>query len=95
MLTFFGAFQFRAVSYDHAVGPFCPYGKMSSAMAGGGTWASDVAHVCFGTGYYSTSDYRANYCGDFSALDWDGYGTHTNWSVSKEMIESTFLLFYR
>uniref|UniRef100_A0A8C3SBL1 Fibrinogen C-terminal domain-containing protein n=1 Tax=Chelydra serpentina TaxID=8475 RepID=A0A8C3SBL1_CHESE len=34
-------------------------------------------------------------CGDFPAFDWNGYGTHQHWSVSKEMIESAVLLFYR
>ncbi|TFJ98252.1 PH and SEC7 domain-containing protein 4 [Platysternon megacephalum] len=34
-------------------------------------------------------------CGDFPAFAWNGYGAHQHWSVSKEMIESAVLLFYR
>ena len=45
----FLVFQFRAVSYDHGVAPFCPYGKMSSTMGGNGN--SDAEHACFGTAY--------------------------------------------
>ena len=34
-------------------------------------------------------------CGDFTAFDWDGYGTNTEWSASKEITEAAVLLFYR
>ncbi len=34
-------------------------------------------------------------CGDFTSFDWDGYGTNTGWSASKEITEAAVLLFYR
>ncbi|XP_062374140.1 intelectin-like [Sardina pilchardus] len=34
-------------------------------------------------------------CGDFTAFAWSGYGTNAGWSSSREMLESSVLLFYR
>ncbi len=34
-------------------------------------------------------------CGDFASFDWDGYGTNTGWSASREITEAAVLLFYR
>ncbi|TSN95668.1 Intelectin [Bagarius yarrelli] len=35
------------------------------------------------------------HCGDFTGLDWSGYGTNLGWSASKEVIEAAVLIFYR
>uniref|UniRef100_A0A673JZ98 Intelectin-like n=1 Tax=Sinocyclocheilus rhinocerous TaxID=307959 RepID=A0A673JZ98_9TELE len=34
-------------------------------------------------------------CGDFTSFDWNGYGTNTEWSASREITEASVLLFYR
>uniref|UniRef100_A0A671KK18 Uncharacterized protein n=1 Tax=Sinocyclocheilus anshuiensis TaxID=1608454 RepID=A0A671KK18_9TELE len=45
-----------------------------------------------GGGHFPES---ARQCGDFTSFDWNGYGTNTEWSASKEITEAAVLLFYR
>ena len=34
-------------------------------------------------------------CGDFTGFDWSGYGTHVEWSASRDLTEAAVLIFYR
>ncbi|XP_036439746.1 intelectin-like [Colossoma macropomum] len=73
---------------------------------GDGNWANTVT---FGTAEAATSDaYKfcigggghfpegaPRQCGDFPAFDWNGYGTNSGASASREITEAAVLLFYR
>lgn len=50
-------------------------------------------HFCIGGGGHFPESARQ--CGDFTSFDWNGYGTNTEWSASKEITEAAVLLFYR
>ncbi|XP_078527173.1 intelectin-1-like isoform X2 [Lissotriton helveticus] len=80
-----GFVGFRAFNNEKAVFALCsgvkPIGCSSETF-------------CIGSGgYVPEGDPRQ--CGDFSAFDWDGYGTHVRWSASKEITEAAVLMFYR
>ncbi|OCT56103.1 hypothetical protein XELAEV_18002165mg [Xenopus laevis] len=79
-----GFIQFRALNHEKAALALCSGVKMSGCNA-------EVN--CIGGGYIPEGNPRQ--CGDFSAMDWDGYGTHVGWSSSKLLIESAVMLFYR
>ncbi|KAL2094247.1 hypothetical protein ACEWY4_008966 [Coilia grayii] len=51
-------------------------------------------HFCIGGGGHFPEG-APRQCGDFTGFDWDGYGTHTGWSASREMTEAAVLIFYR
>ncbi|XP_015269998.1 PREDICTED: intelectin-1-like [Gekko japonicus] len=79
-----GYIQFRVFNNEKAVLALC---------AGIKATGCDTDMFCVGGGgYYPES---ARQCGDFTAFDWSGYGTHKDWSVSKQLLESALLLFYR
>ncbi|XP_066454886.1 intelectin-1-like [Eleutherodactylus coqui] len=80
-----GHVQFRAINNERAALALCPGVKVTGC---------NVEHHCIGGGgYIPEGDPRQ--CGDFAAFDWNGHGTHTEWSSSKEMTEAAMLLFYR
>ncbi|XP_073537507.1 intelectin-1-like [Phyllobates terribilis] len=80
-----GFVQFRAFNYEKAALALCPGVKV--------TGCNSEVHCIGGGGFIPEGNPRQ--CGDFAAMDWDGYGTHIGWSSSKEIIESAVLLFYR
>ncbi|XP_051751427.1 intelectin-like isoform X2 [Ctenopharyngodon idella] len=51
-------------------------------------------HFCIGGGGHFPEGFPVQ-CGDFTSLDWSGYGTNREWSASKELTEAAVLLFYR
>ncbi|XP_031443258.1 intelectin-like [Clupea harengus] len=54
----------------------------------------NTEHFCIGGGgHFPGHDGRL--CGDFAGFDWNGHGTHVEWSASREMTEAAVLLFYR
>ncbi|KAG5278852.1 hypothetical protein AALO_G00103430 [Alosa alosa] len=53
----------------------------------------NTEHYCIGGGGHFPE--AARQCGDFTSFDWDGYGTHSGCSSSREMTEAAVLLFYR
>ncbi|XP_063056451.1 intelectin-like [Engraulis encrasicolus] len=53
----------------------------------------NTEHYCIGGGGHFPGEPRQ--CGDFTAFDWDGYGTHNGWSASREITEAAVLIFYR
>ncbi|XP_055768570.1 intelectin-like [Salvelinus fontinalis] len=54
----------------------------------------NMEHYCVGGGGHFP-EAAPRQCGDFSSFDWDGYGTNTGYSSSKEITEAAVLLFYR
>ncbi|KAE8628979.1 hypothetical protein XENTR_v10000311 [Xenopus tropicalis] len=80
-----GYVQFRVFNTEGAALAFCPGMKMEGCNS---------EHLCIGGGgYFPEGDPRQ--CGDFTAYDWDGYGTKKLNSASKEITEAAILLFYR
>ncbi|XP_066551758.1 intelectin isoform X2 [Amia ocellicauda] len=80
-----GFISFRTFNYERAAMAIC---------SGVKTTGCHNEHCCIGGGGYFEEGSGIQ-CGDFTAFAWNGYGTHTGWSVSKEMLESAVLLFYR
>ncbi|KAM3912603.1 intelectin-1-like [Leptodactylus fuscus] len=80
-----GYVQFRAINNEKAALALCAGVKVTGC---------NVEHHCIGGGGYIPEG-NPNQCGDFAAFDWNGYGTHTYWSSSKEITEAAVLLFYR
>ncbi|XP_069806886.1 intelectin-1-like [Dendropsophus ebraccatus] len=81
-----GFIQFRAVNYEGAALALCPGMKVTGP---------DAEHHCIGGGGYVGEAPLNRQCGDFTSYDWDGYGTHTGWSNSKEITDAAVLIFYR
>ncbi|XP_078525490.1 intelectin-1-like [Lissotriton helveticus] len=80
-----GYVQFRVINHERAVNALC---------AGVRVTGCNSEHHCLGGGGYFPEGHPKQ-CGDFSALDWNGYGAHEGASASKDFIESAVLLFYR
>ncbi|XP_012885944.1 PREDICTED: intelectin-1a-like [Dipodomys ordii] len=80
-----GFVQFRVFNNERAANALCAGVKVSGC---------NTEHHCIGGGGFFPGGHPQQ-CGDFSALDWNGYGTHTRWSSSQELIEAAVLLFYR
>uniref|UniRef100_A0A8C4WM86 Fibrinogen C-terminal domain-containing protein n=1 Tax=Gopherus evgoodei TaxID=1825980 RepID=A0A8C4WM86_9SAUR len=80
-----GYIQFRVFNNEKAAMALCSGVKVTGC---------NTKTYCIGGGGFFPEANPAQ-CGDFPAFDWNGYGTHQHWSISKEMIESTVLLFYR
>nr|BAU79465.1 intelectin-3 subunit peptide precursor [Xenopus laevis] len=80
-----GFIQFRAINTEGAALALCSGVKVKGC---------NVEHHCIGGGGYIPEG-NPRQCGDFASMDWDGYGTRTGWSSSKEMIEAAVMLFYR
>ncbi|KAK7170457.1 hypothetical protein R3I94_000613 [Phoxinus phoxinus] len=54
----------------------------------------NTEHFCIGGGGHFP-EVVPRQCGDFTGFDANGYGTHTEWSASREITEAAVLLFYR
>ncbi|XP_075140931.1 intelectin-1-like [Leptodactylus fuscus] len=81
-----GFIQFRVLNTERAAIALCPGIKVNNLC--------NSEHACIGGGgYFPEASPRQ--CGDFTAMDWDGAGTHTGWSTSKELLESSILIFYQ
>ncbi|KAM4014333.1 intelectin-1-like [Anomaloglossus baeobatrachus] len=80
-----GFIQFRAINNEGAALALCPGMKVTGC---------DAEQHCIGGGGY-VGEGLTRQCGDFTSLDWDGYGTHTGWSSSKEITDAAILIFYR
>ncbi|XP_063172793.1 intelectin-1-like [Candoia aspera] len=80
-----GFVQFRVFNNEKAAMALCSGVKVTGC---------NTEHHCIGGGGYF-AEASPHQCGDFTSFDWDGYGTHRGWSVSKAMVDSTVLIFYR
>ncbi|XP_065434878.1 intelectin-like protein [Chrysemys picta bellii] len=80
-----GYIQFRVFNTEKAAMALCAGVKVTGC---------NTEHHCLGGGGFFP-ERNPIQCSDFPAFAGDGYGTHQHWSVSKEMIESAVLLFYR
>ncbi|XP_028721474.2 intelectin-1a-like [Peromyscus leucopus] len=80
-----GYIQFRVFNNEGAANALCAGMKV--------TGCNTAFHCIGGGGYFPKSD--PDQCGDFSAFDWDGYGTHSGYSSSQNITEAAVLLFYR
>ncbi|XP_053225574.1 intelectin-1-like [Podarcis raffonei] len=79
-----GFVQFRVFNHEKAAMALCPGVKVTGC---------NTEHHCIGGGgFFPEANPRQ--CGDFASFDWDGYGTHKGWSSSKEITESSVLIFY-
>ncbi|XP_075687251.1 intelectin-1-like [Rhinoderma darwinii] len=81
-----GFIQFRVFNTERAAIALCAGLKVNNFC--------DTEHVCIGGGGYFP-EASPKQCGDFTAMDWDGVGTHSGWSASMDFIESTILIFYQ
>jgi len=81
-----GYISFRAINRETAALAMCSGTKPLGP--------GNVEHFCIGGGGYFPQGGNKQ-CGDFSAFDWDGYGTHKGWSASKKITEAAVLIFYR
>ncbi|XP_055992073.1 intelectin-1a-like [Sorex fumeus] len=79
-----GFIQFRVFNKEKAANALC---------AGMRVTGCNTEYHCIGGGGYFPEGVRQ--CGDFSAFDWNGYGTHYWYSSSREITEAAVLLFYR
>ncbi|KAG3281067.1 intelectin-1 [Ictidomys tridecemlineatus] len=80
-----GFIQFRVFNNEGAANALCAGMRV--------TGCNTEFHCIGGGGYFPESDpYQ---CGDFSAFDWNGYGSHASYSSSREITEAAVLLFYR
>uniref|UniRef100_A0A5F8GQM3 Intelectin-1-like n=1 Tax=Monodelphis domestica TaxID=13616 RepID=A0A5F8GQM3_MONDO len=80
-----GFVHFRVFNGQNAANALC---------AGIKVIGCNTEHHCIGGGGYFP-EWPPRQHGDFSAFDWDGYGTHTAGSNSREITEAAVLLFYR
>ncbi|XP_012658060.1 intelectin-1-like [Otolemur garnettii] len=79
-----GFVQFRVFNNERAANALC---------AGMRVTGCNTEHHCIGGGGFFPEG-NPRQCGDFSAFDWDGYGTHSGYSCSREITEASVLLFY-
>ncbi|XP_069402384.1 intelectin-2 [Ovis canadensis] len=80
-----GFVQFRVFNNERGANALC---------AGVRVTGCNTEHHCIGGGGFFP-ERNPSQCGDFSAFDWDGYGTHRGSSSSREITEAAVLLFYR
>uniref|UniRef100_K7FU33 Intelectin 1 n=1 Tax=Pelodiscus sinensis TaxID=13735 RepID=K7FU33_PELSI len=80
-----GYIHFQVFNHEKAAMALCAGVKVTGC---------NTEHHCIGGGGFFPEGNPVQ-CGDFTALAWDGYGTHRGWSTSKEMLESAVLLLYR
>ncbi|XP_043818542.1 LOW QUALITY PROTEIN: intelectin-1-like [Dromiciops gliroides] len=80
-----GFIQFRVYNNEGAANALCPGMRVTGC---------NTEHHCIGGGGFFPEG-APRQCGDFSAYDWGGYGTHGDTSNSREITEATVLLFYR
>ncbi|XP_056389625.1 intelectin-1-like [Hyla sarda] len=81
-----GFIQFRVFNAEKAAIALCAGIKVNGLC--------HSEHACIGGGGYF-EEASPKQCGDFTSLDWSGVGTHTGWSASKALIESSVLIFYQ
>ncbi len=80
-----GYIHFRVFNNEHGCNALCSGIRYDGC---------NTEHACMGGGgWFPEGDPRQ--CSDYSAWDWDGYGTHSGWSASLTLTESAMLLFYR
>ncbi|XP_060109150.1 intelectin-like protein isoform X2 [Heteronotia binoei] len=79
-----GFIQFRVFNNEKAAMALC---------AGVRVTGCDSEHTCVGGGGHFPQE-APRQCGDYTAFDWSGYGAHSGWSVSKQLLESAMLIFY-
>ncbi|XP_069933575.1 intelectin-1-like isoform X2 [Oryctolagus cuniculus] len=77
--------QFRVFKNEGAANALCAGMRVSGC--------NTEFHCIGGGGFFPEGNPRQ--CGDFSAFDWSGYGTHQGYSSSREITEATMLMFYR
>uniref|UniRef100_A0A8C8SZE9 Fibrinogen C-terminal domain-containing protein n=1 Tax=Pelusios castaneus TaxID=367368 RepID=A0A8C8SZE9_9SAUR len=80
-----GYIQFRVFNTEKAAMALCAGVKVTGC---------NTEHHCIGGGGFFPEGNPVQ-CGDFPSFDWNGYGSHQHWSVSREMMEAAVLLFYR
>ncbi|XP_042300457.1 intelectin-like protein, partial [Sceloporus undulatus] len=80
-----GFIQFWVFNHEKAALALCAGVKATSC---------NTEMFCVGRGGYFPEG-NPRQCGDYVVFEWDGYGTHMGWSVSKALLESAMLLFYR
>uniref|UniRef100_A0A667XXF6 Intelectin-like n=2 Tax=Myripristis murdjan TaxID=586833 RepID=A0A667XXF6_9TELE len=80
-----GYITFRAINTERAATAICSGTKPKGCH---------IEHFCIGGGGHFPEG-RPVQCGDFTSFDWSGYGTHTDWSASKQITEAAVFLFYR
>ncbi|XP_072494687.1 intelectin-1-like isoform X1 [Notamacropus eugenii] len=80
-----GFVQFRVYNNERAVNALCAGVRV--------TGCNTEIHCIGGGGFFPEANPRQ--CGDFSAFDWSGYGTHIGGSSSREITEAAVLLFYK
>ncbi|KAK2865498.1 hypothetical protein Q7C36_001554 [Tachysurus vachellii] len=80
-----GFITFRPINTERAAMAICLGVKPTDC---------DTEHSCIGGGGYFPEG-SPRQCGDFPAFDWNGYGTNTGWSASKQVTEAAVLIFYR
>ncbi|XP_003466731.2 intelectin-1a-like [Cavia porcellus] len=80
-----GYVQFRVFNNEGAANALCAGMKV--------TGCNTEIHCIGGGGFFPEGN--PVQCGDFSAFDWNGYGTHIGSSSSREITEAAVLLFYR
>ncbi|OBS65748.1 hypothetical protein A6R68_05712 [Neotoma lepida] len=79
-----GYIQFRVFNNERVANALCPGMKVTGC---------NTEHHCIGGGGFFPEGNPVQ-CGDFSAFDWSGYGTHIGYSNSREITEAAVLLFY-
>uniref|UniRef100_A0A4X2JRI5 Fibrinogen C-terminal domain-containing protein n=1 Tax=Vombatus ursinus TaxID=29139 RepID=A0A4X2JRI5_VOMUR len=80
-----GFVQFRVYNNERAANALC---------AGVRVTGCNTEHHCIGGGGFFPEG-APRQCGDFSAFDWNGYGTHNANSNSRAITEAAVLLFYK
>lgn len=80
-----GFIQFRVINNEKATMALCPGLKTTDCNS---------EHYCIGGGGFFPEE-SPRQCGDFTAMDWNGVGTHQGASASKELSEAAVLIFYR
>ncbi|XP_043915594.1 intelectin-1a-like [Protopterus annectens] len=80
-----GFIQFRVFNHEKAAMAICSGVKVTGC---------NTEHHCIGGGGYFPEGNPVQ-CGDFTGFTWNGYGTGQDWSVTKQMLESAVLIFYR
>ncbi|KAM3824685.1 intelectin-1 isoform 1-T2 [Vipera latastei] len=80
-----GFVQFRVFNHEKAAMALCSGIKLTKCNS---------EHNCIGGGGFFP-EATPRQCGDFTGFDWDGYGVHRGWSVSKSLVDAAVLIFYR
>ncbi|XP_043914876.1 intelectin-1a-like [Protopterus annectens] len=80
-----GYVQFRVFNTEKAALAMCSGIKVTKCNS---------EHHCIGGGGFFPEG-NPKQCGDFTGFTWNGYGTGRDWSVTKNMLESAAMIFYR